>query len=145
MKKMVKIAMASLTLSLIVSVMTIKADGFTGVFGIKLPSLSKLTTLTNYQVTKVNDYLEQKYYNTGVTAVFGGDYLPLKVRTKNVDTNSISQFLTLNEKQTGVWKANSANINYFAGKYVLQMKTGKSTVWGGNHSGLWYYDVEPVS
>ena len=60
MKKMVKIAMASLTLSLIVSVMTIKADGFTGVFGIKLPSLSKLTTLTNYQVTKVNDYLEQK-------------------------------------------------------------------------------------
>ncbi|MCI6349437.1 MAG: hypothetical protein MR779_00775 [Tenericutes bacterium] len=143
MKTSMKVALISLVVSLVVSVVTIKAATFTGVYSVKLPGFNKLTTLEEYKANKVK-LLEQSYYNTGVVATNGGDYLPLKVRTKNTETSTYSSFLTLNKMETGTWKASSTNINYYEGKYVLQMKTGKSTVWGASHGGLWYYDQAPT-
>lgn len=130
-----------------VGVVSTNAANSFGLVGVELGSFAKEVYLgddvSNGTVTKNVDYLEQSYENIGTVATYGGDYVQLKVRTKEVNEGLYSSYLTLNTNETKTWQASTLNYNYVKGTYTLRLKTAKSLVWGATTSGMWYYDMTP--
>lgn len=146
MLKSIKISLISLIFSLcfsmVISYASSNGYGILTLIGVDLPSFGK-TVLTTDQVVKENDYVAQSYLNIGTVATYGGDKVKVRVRTENQNNSNTSLYLTLDTNETKTWSATTQNANYFKGTYKLRFRTDGSLVWGANHSGMWYYDVNP--
>lgn len=139
MKKSLKIALIAGIASVISSIIVTSADNYITFVGIDLKSFSGITTIEE-TYTKTQDYVAQEYENIGTTANFGGDKLNVDVRTTNIGLGTTSLWLTISHGQKKAWSASTQNSNHFAGNYKIAFRTSSSTVWGANHSGMWFYN-----
>ena len=138
MKKM-KIALLALVLSCVLPILNVKAvDGFIGLLGVNIPRSSSSWYYTGLHYNKTQDS-KQWYYNSGAVDQLTGN-TDQKISGRTWDGKSNSKWITLTKNTYVTWgdAAISSGLNFFRGKYGMDIKRNSSALAVASHSGSWY-------